>query len=81
MAEGTAPISIDAQIGSVERELRQRERVYARLVHKRQMKPEAAAYETAAMTAVLETLKGVKAAQEGAAGALETLRKLQEGGR
>lgn len=50
-------IGISEQIECVEREIRQRERVYARLVSTGKMTPNKARWETAAMEAVLETLR------------------------
>ncbi len=54
-------ISIDAQIKEVEREIKMREGVYASRVRTGKMKNTNAEYQMAAMRAVLDTLRGVKA--------------------
>lgn len=54
------PIGIEEQIACVERELRLRERVYARRVGDKKMTRAQAEKEIAAMQAVLETLQKVK---------------------
>lgn len=56
-------IGISEQIECVEREIRQRERVYARLVSTGKMTPNKARRETAAMEAVLETLRKVESGE------------------
>lgn len=53
-----ATIPLAAQVAEVERELRQRERVYPRLVADKRMTQAAADRQTAVMRAVLATLKG-----------------------
>lgn len=53
-------IPIGEQIACVERELRQRDRVYARLVADGRMTPNKARQEKAAMQAVLETLQEIE---------------------
>jgi len=53
-------IPIADQIACVERELRQRARVYPRLVEGGRMTPNKARQETATMQAVLETLQGIE---------------------
>lgn len=52
-----APIPLDSQIRCVEREIRQRLRVYPRLVERGTMKRHEADYEIEAMQSVLATLK------------------------
>jgi len=56
------PVPIEAQIACVERELRYRERVYARRVRDGKMTQDLADRELAAMSAVLNTLLSVKGA-------------------
>ena len=53
-------IAISEQIECVEREIGQRKRVYARLVANGKMTQQKADRETAAMKAVLETLRKVE---------------------
>lgn len=57
-------IPIAEQIACVRREIRQRERVYARLVENGRMHRDAADREIAAMIAVLATLQDVQRARE-----------------
>jgi len=54
------PISLDAQIATAERELASRRRVYPRLIRAGKMRLEKAVAETAAMSAIVETLKRLK---------------------
>ena len=54
------PISLEAQIACIERELDMRAKVYPRLVAKKQMAAPKADYEISAMTAVLKTLRTVQ---------------------
>lgn len=58
------PVPLDAQIAAAERELALRRRVYPRWVAAGKMKNEKAVAETAAMTAIVETLKGLRASRE-----------------
>lgn len=60
MSELFAP-SLDDQIACVEREIRQRERVYPRLVFNRKMSRASADREIEIMRTVLETLRQIKA--------------------
>lgn len=53
-------IPIADQIACVERELRQRARVYPRLVESGRMTPNKSRQETVAMEAVLATLQGIE---------------------
>lgn len=55
-----APVPLDAQIVCVEREIRQRHRVYPRLVERGTMKQHQADAEIAAMNAVLQTLLSLR---------------------
>jgi len=57
----SAPVPIDRQIACVKRELRLRERVYARRVAEEKMTQTDADIELQAMGAVLETLERVRA--------------------
>jgi hypothetical protein len=54
------PISLDAQIATAERELASRRRVYPRLIKAGTMRFEKAVVETAAMAAIVETLKRLR---------------------
>lgn len=54
-------LSIAAQVECIEREIRQRERLYPRWVQERRMTAEKAAREIAAMRAVLATLRRLAA--------------------
>lgn len=56
-------ITIMDQIACIERELRQRARVYPRLVERGTMTPNKARQETAAMESVLATLQEVAKGQ------------------
>lgn len=56
-------ISLEVQVACVERELRMRERVYPRWIESGRMTRAQALAEIAAMTAVLETLRGLPKAQ------------------
>lgn len=53
-------ITISEQVAAAERELRMRERVYPRRVADGKMTNKLAVHETAAMAAIVETLKGVE---------------------
>ena len=53
-------IDINMQLECVRREIRFRERVYARRVQLKKMSPQKAAYEIDAMKEVLQTLEAVK---------------------
>jgi hypothetical protein len=53
-------ISLDMQIAAAERELAMRKRVYPRLIKARTMRFEKAVAETAAMAAIVETLKRLR---------------------
>lgn len=53
----TMLFTIEDQVACVEREIRQRHRVYGRLVSSGKLRKETADREIAAMQAVLETLK------------------------
>jgi hypothetical protein len=54
------PISLDAQIATAERELASRRRVYPRLIKAGKIRFEKAVVETAAMAAIVETLKRLR---------------------
>jgi hypothetical protein len=54
------PISLDAQIAAAERELASRRRVYPRLIKAGKIRFEKAVVETAAMSAIVETLKRLR---------------------
>lgn len=54
------PIDLRQQINCVEREIGKRKSVYPRLINAGRMTQETADYETRAMKAVLETLKGIR---------------------
>lgn len=54
------PISLDAQIAAAERELASRRRVYPRLIKAGKIRFEKAVVETAAMSAIVQTLKRLK---------------------
>ena len=58
----SGPIALDTQIVCVEREIRQRHRVYPRLVERGTMKQHQADAEIAAMNAVLQTLLALRGA-------------------
>ena len=72
----TVPISM--QIKEVERELDQREDVYARFVATRRMKVETAEARKAAMRAVLATLRTVSAHADGLRVLIQHLRQETE---
>ncbi len=57
-------VSIDDQIKAVGRELGMRRNVYPKFITSKRITPEKAAAEIAAMEAVYETLKRVRAEQE-----------------
>lgn len=57
-------VSIDDQIKAVGRELGMRRNVYPKFITSQRITPEKAAQEIAAMEAVYETLKRIKAEQE-----------------
>ena len=54
------PISLKVQIATAERELAMRRRVYPRLIATGKMTAAQAAAETAAMSAIVATLKGIR---------------------
>ncbi len=56
----TTPVPLETQIVCVEREIRQRHRVYPRLVERGTMKQHQADAEIAAMNAVLQTLLALR---------------------
>lgn len=56
----TPPVPLETQIVCVEREIRQRHRVYPRLVERGTMKQHQADAEIAAMNAVLQTLLALR---------------------
>lgn len=56
-AEAPTVYTIDMQIAAVEREIKYRERVYARLVQNNQMSGKEAAYQLGVMRAVANTLR------------------------
>ena len=56
---GALPISLAAQIAEIEREIKQRERVYPRWVEAGKMPKATADRQTEVMRAVLVTLKGL----------------------
>ena len=58
-------IPLQAQIDCVERELRQRARVYPRLIAQKKMSQGFADVETARMQAVLKTLRGLLPGEQG----------------
>jgi hypothetical protein len=58
----TTPVALETQIVCVEREIRQRHRVYPRLVERGTMKQHQADAEIAAMNAVLQTLLALRGA-------------------
>jgi hypothetical protein len=61
----TTPIPLEVQIACVRREIRQRKRVYPRLVEDGRMVQATAARELATMTAVLTTLTALLEARQG----------------
>ena len=56
-------ISLNEQIDEIKRELKQRERVYPRLIDKGKLKPSIADYQTARLQAALETLEYLRTHQ------------------
>jgi hypothetical protein len=52
-------VPLHVQIAAAEREVRQRERVYPRLIYAGKMSAAKAADEIAAMKAIVETLRGL----------------------
>lgn len=58
---GGLPATLDEQIAELERELRQRERVYPRLIANGTLRRDRAERQTAAMEAAVRTLRGLRA--------------------
>jgi hypothetical protein len=57
---GDLPVSIQEQIGEIDRELRQRARVYPRLISAGQLSPARAEMQVRVMEAVRDTLLDVR---------------------
>jgi hypothetical protein len=60
----TLPITLDVQLACARRELRYRQRVYARWVPEGKMAAATAAHELAAMGAIVRTLQDLLEAQQ-----------------
>lgn len=54
------PIPLEDQIAEIERELKQRDRVYPRLIEQGRLRGEVADLQSRRMLAALETLKGLR---------------------